>query len=325
MSALQPVDHGSVLGIFCSDLHLSLHPPIWRSSEPNWFEAMLRPINELKALQEKYNCNIFFTGDLFNLWYGSSEKGAAELINFAITHLPYMHCIPGQHDLPDHNRGQIMRTAFYTLVRASVISHLSTPKAFCKRKMIIWPFGFGTKVRPCRTRGKRGEIDICLCHEYHWVPGHCYEGASQETLVGLGAEGTTKKFQNYDVTFCGDNHDAFITRFYTKDVSRFVNCGTMIRRRSNEKGLQPCVWLLYEDKTIESVDLSITKDRFLDVSEEKHKERIQNYDIVRFIKELNKLGLPTLDFVEALRQYFDKHRTPESVQKCLMECVPCQA
>src|SRR4030042_1550393 len=95
-----------VIALFCSDLHLSLTPPVFRSNEPDWLTAQQRPLDELRALQSKHQCPIFCAGDLFDKWYGGPKEHACELVNWAIKHMPYMHCIPGQHDLPEHDLTQ---------------------------------------------------------------------------------------------------------------------------------------------------------------------------------------------------------------------------
>ena len=101
----------NIIAIFAADLHLSLKAPIWRSTEQDWFEAMLRPLVELRTLATLHNCPIVYAGDIFDKW-----NSPPELINFAIEHLPKGHAIPGQHDLPLHNYEDIRKSAYWTLV-----------------------------------------------------------------------------------------------------------------------------------------------------------------------------------------------------------------
>jgi len=74
-----------VIAIICSDLHLSLKPPVFRSDEPDWFAAMQRPLDEIRRLQKHYGCDVLCCGDVFNDWNSS-----AELINWAVERLPKM-------------------------------------------------------------------------------------------------------------------------------------------------------------------------------------------------------------------------------------------
>lgn len=73
------------IAILCSDLHFSSVPPVARSSEPSWFDAMKRQIDELKRVQEKHHCPIIVAGDVFDRW-----RETPELVNFLIDNLPQM-------------------------------------------------------------------------------------------------------------------------------------------------------------------------------------------------------------------------------------------
>ncbi len=108
------------IAIAVADLHLSLNPPLARAAEPNWLDAMSRPLKELRELAEKLNVPILCSGDVLDRWNSS-----AELINFAIEHLPWMHAIPGQHDLPLHSLVDIHKSAYWTLVKAGNIWHIN--------------------------------------------------------------------------------------------------------------------------------------------------------------------------------------------------------
>ncbi len=78
--------------IFVSDIHLSAKPPALRHLEPNWFEAMARPIREMRRLAEKLDVPVICGGDIFDFW-----NPPAELISFAIQELPKLYAVPGQH------------------------------------------------------------------------------------------------------------------------------------------------------------------------------------------------------------------------------------
>jgi hypothetical protein len=43
------------IAIFCSDIHLSLMPPVYRMNEPDWVAAMQKPLDELNGLATKWN------------------------------------------------------------------------------------------------------------------------------------------------------------------------------------------------------------------------------------------------------------------------------
>lgn len=312
MSTVQPGTHGKVLGIFCSDLHFQLSVPPWRSNEPDWMEAQARPIREIAQLQEKHNCDIFCSGDITEKWNSSPE-----LINWIMEHLPYMHAIPGQHDLPNHNIKEKHRSAYRTLARASIINDLKEPRSFANGKLRVWPFPFGTEIKPLPHIKEDRRLDVALCHEYNWVPGHSYENAPPEQ--DMNNRKRWKRFVGYNAVFCGDNHNAFTM---VNGKTRFINCGTTIRRLSSERDYHPCVWLLYEDGFIDPHNLDIIKDKHLKIAEDQYIEERMRLDLSSFIKELNHLGFSGLDFESALTEYCRRHSIPAEVYQIIVEAIP---
>lgn len=114
----------TVIAVLCSDIHLCHTCPPARSNEPNWYDAMARTLDELAGIASHYYVPILCAGDVFDRW-----NSPPELINFAIKHLPPMHCIPGQHDLPNHSLEDIRRSAYSTSAGCSEMWRfpLSTP------------------------------------------------------------------------------------------------------------------------------------------------------------------------------------------------------
>ena len=108
-----------VVAIACSDIHLTLTPPAARAKEPDWFAAMLRPLNELRHLAKIHEVPIICGGDVFDTW-----RVPNELVNWAIQHLPEMYSIPGQHDLPFHQIDDIDKSAYRTLEWVGVLKQL---------------------------------------------------------------------------------------------------------------------------------------------------------------------------------------------------------
>ena len=115
-----------VIALLVGDIHLSAKAPLCRAKEPDWFEAMARPLMELVDLQKQIGKEsdgippILCAGDVFDRW-----NSPPELINFALEYLPpQMYSIPGQHDLPNHNYNEIDRSAYWTLVAANKITNV---------------------------------------------------------------------------------------------------------------------------------------------------------------------------------------------------------
>ncbi len=288
---MKPKKEDSVIALFVADLHLSLTPPPFRSNEPDWFKAMARPMEGLKALQEEHNgCPIFCAGDIFDKWYGSKDKGAPALINFAMENLPYMHCIPGQHDMPDHDLGQIERSAYWTLAKAARIHDLSSTIEYYEDGLMVYPFCYGKKVTP--FKGNRRVHPIALIHEYNWAPGHKHIEAPNRQEVTHHR----KEFEGYDIVVSGDNHSPFDVQI---GKIQFWNCGTFLRRKSDESDYRPQIGMLMSDGRIVPHYLDTTQDKYLETADET--EPPEDMDLSGLMETLGKLGECALDFSEAIK------------------------
>ena len=190
-----------VIAILCADIHLSLNPPIWRSTEPDWFEAMKRPLDELTNLQSKYDCPIICAGDVFDRW-----NSPAELINFAFDNLPQMYAIPGQHDLPFHKYEDIKKSAYWTLVQAGKIIDIEeeNPLEIKKHQIKIYGFPWGAELVKCFGKMKDW-IHIAVIHRYFWMENKKYEGAMNEDHIRHWKQ----ILASYDIAVIGDNHQSF--------------------------------------------------------------------------------------------------------------------
>ena len=299
-----------VIAILCADLHLQPKPPIWRSSEDDWYETMKRPLGELRGLQLKYDCLILCAGDVFDKW-----NSPPELINFALEYLPdRMYCIPGQHDLPDHNVQEIKRSAYWTLVKAGRIQDIEADfiqhiEDSDKGSISIAGFPFGNKLEPYVTFNEKNKnkIKIALIHEYRWIKGASYPGAPVTSKLSKAISQ-----HGYDVIVYGDNHKGFI--FDAGDTVVF-NCGTLMRRASDEIDYKPQAGLLLESGKV--------IPHFLDTSQDKYIEGVndatpvEDMDMSEFIEELKKLGETGLEFVTRVENFFKKNKTRKVVQKII--------
>jgi len=289
-----------VIAIFLADIHLSHNPPIWRSAEPNWYAAMKRPLDEVKVLQEKYYCPVICAGDIFDRW-----NSPPEVINFAIQNLPdNMYAIPGQHDLPLHNYKDIERSAYWTLVEAKKIENIPNG-SFMHRGdagLTIYGFPYGTEIIPTNNQSKF--LDIAVIHEYIWSKTFGYPNAPKEDYL---SQKHLAKLSGYDVAVFGDNHIGFSgIKVNSKQKIEIFNCGTLMRRKSDEVDYKPQVGLLLTDGSVVPHFLDISQDKYLDIQSTEVIEASLN--IKEFIQELEKLGETDLDFSDAMKQYLKKNK-----------------
>lgn len=325
MSTMRSEDR--VLAICLADIHLSLKPPIWRSAEDDWLEVQARVLNEVSVLQgDLEDCPIICAGDIFdrNKKIADGWNAPAELINFAIEHLPdNMYAIPGQHDLPNHQYSDIQRSAYWTLVEADKIKHIDPDGLpdgiiIINNHLALYGFPPGFEIEPPEQNHAivKDRLVIAVVHNYVWMKGYSYPDAPDEKrLSQFKYNSKADKFYGYDVVVYGDNHKGFTT--YGGKTTIF-NCGTLMRRKSDEIDYKPQVGLLLEDGTVVPHYLDTSEDKYI----EKEQERVEtNLDMGEFFDELEKLGNTALDFKEAMKEFLHSGRTSVEAKGVILKAM----
>ncbi len=310
-------DSDEVIAILLSDIHLSYEAPIWRSAEPYWFEAMKRPLDEVRAIQKECNCPVISAGDIFEWWYAAKGKRAPELINFALEFLPdKMICIPGQHDLPNHNYNLLKQSAYWTLVKADKIKNLSpfTHKDFSYSidNMILYGFPYGCQIQPL-IKSDKNKIHIAVAHQYVWINKCSYPKAPFKSKI----RGKRKEWKGYDVIVFGDNHKGF-TVYYNGHLT-VINCGALMKRKSDEVVYKPQIGLLLNTGEVKVHYLDTSKDKYLDTRDMTEPKEI--IDMKQLLQELEKLDDSALDFPDAIQQFFHRKKVTPKVREIIIDMM----
>ena len=290
-----------IVAIVCSDLHFCDNPPIARSVEDSWFDVMGRNIDQLRELKSKFKCPIVVAGDVFDRW-----KCSPNLINFLLERLPELHAIAGQHDLPNHDYDRIGESAYWTLVAAGKVNNLSPGRPI--KRNGVWLYGFPWDYEIMPPNNEQG-THLAVVHSYIWIKGHAFPGAPAEQRL----KHYLKKLQGYDAAVFGDNHQGFI---YGSKKPYIMNCGTFIRRRTDERNYNPRVGLLQRNGQFVPYMLDILSDKFIDVgSIETAVNRA--IDAADFIRELSGIGSCVVDFVQALEQFCSKNKIDKHIREVI--------
>jgi len=303
------------LAILIADLHLCHTPPSARSVESDWYGVMGRTLDELRELVDYYGKPpVICAGDIFDKWNSSPQ-----LINFAINYLPRMYAIPGQHDLPLHNYDDLEKSAYQTLVEAGKIVNLppgepctlNSTEGPSKRGLAIVGFPYGFEIKKF-TGDADGALKVAVIHSYIWARACSYPGAPKEQRVG----GYKKQLNGYDVAVFGDNHHCFESK---AGGCLVWNCGTLMRRKMDEKHLTPSVGVLYEDGSVEVKLISTSsEDKFADPIEDLPETSIEMRE---FLQELSSLEKDSWDFAEAVKRYMEGNRLGSDTKKVLLEAL----
>ncbi len=300
----------NALAILCSDIHLSHKPPIARSAEPDWYEAMKRPLLQLRHLQDVLDVPVICAGDIFDKW-----NAPAELINFAIRYLPKrMFSVPGQHDLPFHSLDDINKSAYWTLVKSKTIEHLALdqPTVLIERQeLCIHGFPWGCEVTNREKSATDDEVHLAVIHHYIWFGPHVFKGADVDDNLNTWS----CRVKGYHAAVFGDNHKGFCV---SDGHPNIINCGTFMRRKIDEINYKPTVGILLRDGFIEPWELDCSEDKFIDI--DKAMAVIETgLEMSQFINELSSLTGTALNFMEAVKAFFSEVKPDPEVKKLVLE------
>lgn len=303
-----------VVAIAVSDLHLDANCPGARRTDfVNWYDVQTKYLTQLKAKSVKYdNAPILVAGDLFDNYNQPSE-----FINFLMGVLPHVYAIPGNHDCPNHNYSERYRSVYQTFVEAGYITNIEPYMPFpIGEKLTVYGFPIGFNVVPRKDLpggALAGRIRVALAHSYIWKQGCGFEGSLEDDLVSK----YLPKLKGYDVAVFGDNHRDFLVR---KKRITIANCGTLMRRRMDEKDLQPKVVIIHKDGTVTREKLDCSGDKFI-------REEIVNYiiddqiDLSELVTRIVQAGACVFDYVQSMKKHVGSHKIDKAVSDVLEAAV----
>lgn len=297
----------NVIAILCSDIHLSHKPPIARAAEESWYEAMARPLKQLRELAHKFDVQIICAGDIFNKY-----NPTPELINFAIENLPLMLAICGQHDIRHHDLLSIRESALCTLMKAKRIISLNYYNNYWFHDdVVLHGFPWGVELKPVEL--EPNIMQIAVVHSYCWMRNRSYPNAPKEQHVVH----YQRKLKGFDLAVFGDNHNHFYHDVHKPNI---YNCGCLIRRRFDEREYEPSVGLLYSNGHAERHKLDCSEDKWSDYTEIKVAAEAA-IDMHQFISELDSLENDSFDFVEAVKRHCKWNKISKRVLKEILQAM----
>jgi DNA repair exonuclease SbcCD nuclease subunit len=291
------------LVIFTSDIHLSDKKPICRK-EDDWLEYQREKLAWLADLKYKLDCELIIAGDLFDKYSTSHE-----LMNMAVDSLPPCRILCGNHELKFHSMELFDKSCLGSLTRYDKFTLMED--SFSIGDFEFVPFHFGDEFKSYEG-DKRG---VAMIHHLIW---------SNEPFVGAPKDGNiknlVKKLKGFEIIDAGDNHGGFVESVGDTTV---VNNGSLFRLTSNQINYQPSVWVLYDDGSVESIDVPVENDKIsrehLEVKEIKD-ERIK--DFVEGLKSGVDIA-HDLNFIENLKVHLKANDIDDSVVELLEEASDC--
>lgn len=294
--------------VLLSDIHISHKFPIARSEEPNWYDAQLRVMNQIKKIAN--GALIICGGDVFHDGKTPS-KCPPEMINWCIDNFPPILSVAGNHDLPSHRLEEIEKSPFWTLVKAGKICQLGM-NINVGRQFNAFGANWGETLPKIR---KHIRSNLGVVHRYIWIKGTNFPDAPKENHADSYAE----ELEGYDCSLWGDNHTTFIYRL--PNGHTIFNPGSLMRRNSDQWDHRPCVGKLYSDGRIEVEYLDISQDK-LSRKEERLVANLDNEVGKEFLDELFGLAENGIDFPEVVCQWIIKNpNLPKRTREMLIKLV----
>jgi hypothetical protein len=305
--------------VLVSDIHLRHLPPIFRSVEKNWYATQKGYLDQLIALTRAYRPEptlpVICAGDIFHKW-----NSPAQLINFAIDHMPHVYAVPGQHDLPFHNYGEIEKSAYWTLVQAGKITNLSAeaPIEITGAGSVLRLHGFAWG-RPISDLAAPHDllVEVAVIHAFIWTKTTGYPTAPPEQRL----KPFKRKLRGYDVALFGDNHKTIFWNINRDaDTVTILNPGSFMKQTTDQRDHVPCVGILHSDGSIEPHYLDVTGDKFL-LPDEFNKLTIGEESLSQFIGQLMKLQSDSVNFEAVVKQRLEERKASPKVKRIVLAAL----
>ena len=245
-----------------------------------------------------------------------------ELIHFLLDELPDGYGIPGQHDLYYHDLDSLKKTAYGVLVRAGKIQNLAPGETATTGKpgfhtVMLYGFPWNKPVIRCPDKECTFSCRIAVVHAYLWTKRCSHPGARKEDYIGT----VRPVLESYDCAVYGDNHRGFLNYVDPDRPDSLINCGSFIRRKSDEIDNRPMIGCIRLSGKIEPHYLDVSKDRIISKESEITSNARVPIGILEFVEDLNKLNDEQLNFREALIRYLDSHDARPEVRRAVLESI----
>lgn len=295
--------------IVCSDLHYRATIPEARTDD--YFQAQRTKIMFIKELQEKYDCPVLCAGDVFDRW-----NTPPEFEGWAIGIWPKKFItIPGQHDLPQHNRLNFPKSSLHVLwvaEKVDVINYDFERHYYEIENVLISGFPWGVEPEPYDGDSKKFKIALI-----HTLTVEDKNDFLVEKAGAITAKSLMKKLDGYDLIVSGDNHKRFVVE---GKKQLLINPGSMMRMSANQIDHQPGVYLVNSKLEYEFVPFHFMNQNAI-TREHLEKQERKDERIEAFVKRINTDYSVSLSFTDNLEAFIKQNKVRKGVQEILWEAI----
>lgn len=294
------------ISIHTGDIHLCDLKPIARQGEPDWYLAQERVLRWLLEQSERLSAPVMIGGDLFDkttLSFGFLNELWCCFNNSYC-------CLLGNHEQPDKNTGKSVNDSVWlTGALMGLYKPYSSPRIDkCVLDSSI-SYGWIPAINSEEGFQKYAEIvqdaDVIIMHKYVWADtSNSYMNAP----AGGNVKNIKSMFPNAKVIFSSDNHIGFECPEYS-----VYNCGALIRHNADQVDYQPRIYVLYDDFSVERVDVPIDEDIITDkhIRDRKQAEEQEQ----SFIRTLSDSKDISFSFYDNLKKRLENQRCAEYIME----------
>jgi len=285
--------------IIVSDLHIRDKIPEYRTE--SFINDMFDKVKQIKELEEEEQCRVLCAGDVFDRW-----KTSTELISRLIDVFPYyFYSIYGQHDLPNHNKELLHKSAFGFMMK---LGYISNPEKIKNVSIKTFPYG---EELPKRYDGKE---QIIIAHILTWKDKEPFPDAK-----GNNAQMMFKRFPKAELIVTGDNHQQFVVTNEKGQV--LINPGSMLRTSKSQIDFKPAMFIYdFDSKEVEIVPFELNKNAFREEAIET--KELKEVELMNFVENIDNPDLELeLNFESNLKQFMYANNIKDKVKSKVYELL----
>jgi len=220
----------TVIAVAMADLHRTDKRPVCRK-EKNIFDVQDSKLSQIVSVALSYNVPLLGAGDTYDF-----KDCGFELVYTTrriLKDIDFRACY-GQHELHDHDMSQWRRSPL-----SQHSDHPRTPFTYLNNAELMYCDWEQAVPRPSNNPNFR--FKVLLIHKMVYLGDAPFPGVkgNVEKIIKRA------EYQQYDLIISGDNHKSFVHKYGN---TTWLNCGCVYRTASNEKGYEPCCWLIQTDE-----------------------------------------------------------------------------
>ena len=300
--------------IFTGDIHLRPDVPVCRTDD--FLVAQWSKFDQIQKLAKRKNLAWIDAGDVFH-----KAIQPLHFVNQVLTRLYYPICagVTGNHDLPSHNTGRIMESAWGTLRAVGYIEEALGSKPVCvndgnHRVAEIYGAHYGETI-PEPHDAKPGVFKVLVMHDMVY--------ASRNDIIPNAPGSMAKKLlrdnKGYDLIITGHNHQSFSVEMGGRYVA---NIGSMTRQTADQVDHIPRVLTWIPGTTTSGLQWH-TLDFKRDVVSREHieKREAKEEHLNAFVESLQHVDQVSLSFEQNVDTIIQQTKPDKPVKDKVREAM----